>query len=220
VNHNKEWLLTERIDYNISNNDKLFGRFKADHGEQPTSTDLIDPKPYSVPRAISRSTKARSTRPTSSRSTTVNNFIVSGLWYSGDLSTRQRSAAAVIATNGYSNITFNDNTLSALGGSNVGDNNFPQGRNSTMGQVTDDLSITRGAHTFKMGLNFRRDDLTDYDAQADTNGLAIFGSLNDFANGTSHRRQRRQLFSGLHPEWRCANRLLQPGACTSRTNTV
>jgi hypothetical protein len=182
VNHNKEWLLTERIDYNISNNDKLFGRFKADHGVQPTSTDLIDPKIFSTqsnqPEYEGQINETHIFSPS-----TVNNFIVSGLWYSA-IFLPDSGAAAVIATNGYGNITFDDNTLSALGGSNVGDNNFPQGRNSTMGQVTDDLSITRGAHTFKMGLNFRRDDLTDYDAQAETNGLAIFGSLNDFANGT------------------------------------
>src|SRR5262249_2697061 len=47
VNHNKEWLLTTRVDYNISSNDKLFGRFKVDHGSQPTSTDLILPDVFS-----------------------------------------------------------------------------------------------------------------------------------------------------------------------------
>jgi hypothetical protein len=182
VNHNKEWLLTERIDYNISNNDKLFGRFKADHGDQPTTTDLIDPKIFSTssnqPEYEGQINETHIFSPT-----TVNNFIVSGLWYSA-VFLPDSGAAAVVAANGYGNIVFNDNTLSALGGSNVGDNNFPQGRNSTMGQVTDDLSITRGAHTFKMGLNFRRDDLTDYDAQIQNNGLVQFGSLADFVNGT------------------------------------
>jgi hypothetical protein len=181
VNHNKEWLLTERIDYNISNNDKLFGRFKADHGEQPTSTDLILPSVFSThsnqPEYEGQINETHIFSPT-----TVNNFILSGLWYSA-IFLPDSGAAAVVAANGFGNIVFNDNTLSALGGSNVGDNNFPQGRNSTMGQVTDDLSITRGAHTFKMGLNFRRDDLTDYDAQVQNNGLVIFGSLADFANG-------------------------------------
>jgi hypothetical protein len=182
VNHNKEWLLTERIDYNISNNDKLFGRFKADHGDQPTTTDLIDPKIFSTssnqPEYEGQINETHIFSPT-----TVNNFIVSGLWYTA-IFLPDSGAAAVTAANGFGTIAFNDNTLSALGGSNVGDNNFPQGRNSTMGQVTDDLSITRGAHTFKMGLNFRRDDLTDYDAQIQNNGLVQFGSLADFVNGT------------------------------------
>ena len=30
--------------------------------------------------------------------------------------------------------------------------------------VVDDLSITRGNHSFKMGVNFRRDDVSDYRA--------------------------------------------------------
>src|SRR5215469_4751080 len=33
-NLNTEWLLSTRIDYNISNKDQLFGRFKTDHGVQ------------------------------------------------------------------------------------------------------------------------------------------------------------------------------------------
>jgi hypothetical protein len=181
VNHNKEWLLTERIDYNISASDKLFGRFKADHGEQPTSTDLINPKIFSTdsnqPEYEGQINETHIFSPT-----TVNNFILSGLWYTA-IFLPDSGQAAVLAANGYSTIQFNDGTLSALGGSSTGDYVFPQGRNSTMGQVTDDLSITRGAHTFKMGLNFRRDDLTDYDAQSNTGGQVQFGSLNDFVNG-------------------------------------
>src|SRR5579863_6760230 len=80
VNHNKEWLLTTRIDYNISNNDKLFGRFKADHGEQPTSTDLILPAVFSTqsnqPEYEGQINETHVFSPT-----VVNNFIVSGLWY-------------------------------------------------------------------------------------------------------------------------------------------
>jgi hypothetical protein len=181
VNHNKEWLLTERIDYNISNNDKLFGRFKADHGSQPTSTDLINPTVFSTssnqPEYEGQINETHIFSPTM-----VNNFILSGLWYTA-IFLPDSGQAAVLAANGYSTIQFNDGTLSSLGGSSVGDFQFPQGRNSTMAQITDDLSITRGAHTFKMGMNFRRDDLTDYDAQGNTGGQVQFGSLNDFANG-------------------------------------
>jgi hypothetical protein len=181
VNHNKEWLLTERIDYNISASDKLFGRFKADHGQQPTSTDLISPKIFSTdsnqPEYEGQINETHIFSPT-----TVNNFILSGLWYTAYF-VPDSGQAAVLAANGYSNIGFTDTVMSALGGSSVSDADFPQGRNSTMVQVTDDLSITRGAHTFKMGLNFRRDDLTDYDAQGNTGGAVSFGSLNDFANG-------------------------------------
>jgi Carboxypeptidase regulatory-like domain len=182
VNHNKEWLLTERIDYNISNSDKLFGRFKADHGEQPTSTDLINPAIFST-KSNQPEYEGQINETHIFSSTMVNNFILSGLWYTA-IFLPDSGQAAVLAANGYSTLQFNTGLLSSLGGSNNGDFNFPQGRNSTMAQVTDDLSITRGAHTFKMGLNFRRDDLTDYDAQQNTGGQIQFGSLQDFANGT------------------------------------
>jgi hypothetical protein len=182
VNHNKEWLLTERIDYNISNNDKLFGRFKVDHGNQPTSTDLILPKVFST-SSNQPEYEGQISETHVFSSNVVNNFIVSGLWYTA-IFLPNSGQAAVLAANGYSNIGFNSGQLSALGGSSTSDNAFPQGRNSTMGQMSNDFSITRGAHTFKMGINARRDSLIDYDAQSGTGGGVSFGSLLDFANGT------------------------------------
>lgn len=188
VNQNKEWLLTERIDYNIGNSDKLFGRFKADHGQQPTSTDLIDRAVFSTdssqPEYEGQINETHIFSPT-----TVNNLIISGLWYTAIFLPDSGQAAVLAATGGFSTISVSGatSTLTNLGGGNgagqVPDFDFPQGRNSTMGQVTDDLSITRGAHTFKMGINFRRDDLTDYDAQQNTGGILTFGTLADFANG-------------------------------------
>src|SRR6202035_1264863 len=40
---NKEWLLSGRVDYNLGENDKLFGRVRFDRGVQPTYTDPINP---------------------------------------------------------------------------------------------------------------------------------------------------------------------------------
>jgi hypothetical protein len=188
VNHNKEWLLTERIDYNISSSDKLFGRFKADHGQQPTSTDLIDRAVFSTdsnqPEYEGQINETHIFSPS-----TINNLIISGLWYTAYFVPDSGQAAVLAATGGYSTISVAGatNTLTNLGGGNgsgqTPDFIFPQGRNSTMAQVTDDLSITRGSHTFKLGINFRRDDLTDYDAQSNTGGNLTFGTLADFANG-------------------------------------
>src|SRR5580698_6154738 len=186
VNHNKEWLLTERIDYNISNNDKLFGRFKADHGEQPTSTDLILPSVFSThsnqPEYEGQINETHIFSPT-----TVNNFIVSGLWYSAVFLPDSGQAAVLAATGGFSTIGVDSGSITNIGGgSGAGqtpDFIFPQGRNSAMGQLTDDFSITKGNHTFKVGVNFRRDILADYDGQSNTGGLVSFGTMNDFVNG-------------------------------------
>jgi len=185
VNQNKEWLLTSRIDYNISNSDKIFGRFKMDRGEQATGTDLIDPKVFSSdsnqPEYEGQINETHVFSPTM-----VNNLIVSGLWYSA-VFLPDSGQAAVLSTLGMSSILFaGNNLLSTLGGTQVNapDLDFPQGRHSTMAQVTDDLSITKGAHTFKMGINFRRDDISDYDAQLASGGFMTFSSLSDFVNGT------------------------------------
>ena len=184
VNHNKEWLLTTRIDYNISSSDKLFGRFKTDHGSQPTSTDLIDPAVFSS-HSIQPQYEGQLNETHVFSPNMVNNFILGGLWYSAYF-VPDSGQAAVISTLGMSTIQFlGNNLLSPLGGpTNAPDYFWPQGRNSTMAQVTDDLSITKGAHTFKMGLAFRRDDLSDYDAQETSGGLMTFTSLADFVNGT------------------------------------
>lgn len=186
VNHNKEWLLTERVDYNISNSDKLFGRFKADHGSQPTSTDLIDRAVFST----------QSTQPEYEGQINythvftpniVNNAILSGLWYTAVFLPDSGQAAVLATTGGYSTISVGSGSITNIGGGTGAGQSpdfiFPQGRNSAMAQLTDDLSITKGNHTFKLGLNFRRDILIDYDAQSNTGGLLSFGSMNSFADG-------------------------------------
>ena len=38
-----EWILSGRVDYNLSDKDHLFWRVKMDHGTQPTSVDFINP---------------------------------------------------------------------------------------------------------------------------------------------------------------------------------
>src|SRR5580704_4031682 len=42
-NGNKEWLVSGRVDYNLDENNKLFGRVRFDRGTQPTYTDSINP---------------------------------------------------------------------------------------------------------------------------------------------------------------------------------
>src|SRR6202451_1397035 len=117
VNHNKEWLLTERIDYNITGSDKLFGRFKADHGEQPTSTDLILPKVFSTDsNQPEYEGQINETHVFSAN--IANNFILSGLWYSA-IFLPDSGQEAVLSTLGFSNVGFADSELSNLGGTST-----------------------------------------------------------------------------------------------------
>jgi hypothetical protein len=188
VNHNKEWLLTERIDYNINNANKLFGRFKVDHGSQPTSTDLID-RPIFSTQSIQPEYEGQINFTHVFSPNVVNNAILSGLWYTAYFAPDSGQAAVLATTGGYSTLSVSGGALltNIGGGSGAGqtpDYFFPQGRNSSMGQLTDDFSITHGNHTFKLGLNLRRDILVDYDAQSNTGGLVTFGDITDFVGGT------------------------------------
>ena len=42
-NINKEWLFTGRVDYHMTDKNTIFGRYKMDHGSQPTGTSFINP---------------------------------------------------------------------------------------------------------------------------------------------------------------------------------
>ena len=76
---------------------------------------------------------------------------------------------------------------------------FPQGRNVTQYQFIDDLSWTKGKHSFKYGGNFRRYDITDYAFTVLNNpevlGLDIDGfgdgGQTDFYNGIAYQTRQR-----------------------------
>jgi hypothetical protein len=59
-----------------------------------------------------------------------------------------------------------------------------QGRNVTQYQFEDDFNWIKGKHTLKLGFNFRRDLISDYDAQiANIFPIANLVSMGDFAAG-------------------------------------
>lgn len=182
-NLNHEWLLATRVDYNLSNSDRLFGRFHVDHGQQPTSTDLINPifsTNSTQPEYDGQLNETHIFGPN-----VVNQLVISGQWYSAifvpDGTLAQRQAAMPFAT-----VDFQGPLLSILGGTQGGaavTSNFPQGRNVTQYQGIDDLSITRGNHVFKVGGNYRRNDISDYGNSVFTRAQVDVGSLTDFYNG-------------------------------------
>ncbi len=77
---NKEWLLSGRVDYNLGDNDKIFGRVRFDRGTQPTYTDSINSafNDFSIqPQNEGQLNYTHVFSPT-----VVNNFVGSVLWYS------------------------------------------------------------------------------------------------------------------------------------------
>lgn len=181
-NLNKEWILTSRIDQNIGNNDVLFGRVKIDHGQQPTSTDIVDPAVFST-YSVQPSYEGQLNETHTFNSHMVNNFVFSGLYYSA-VFVPDSGQSAVLNALGYSYIGFGGMPMSALGGTSTPDYFFPQGREAHQWQAIDDFSWTKGNHEFKFGVNWRLDNLTDYDIQTLTGGYATFNSMTDFYNGS------------------------------------
>jgi hypothetical protein len=182
-NGNTEWMLIGRVDYDISEKDKIFFRTKIDEGEQPTYTDPIDPSAFNIasnqPSYDGQVNYTHIFNPN-----VVNSFVGSILYYSVYFNGTNESASLTTFPD---NLFSSDTALFPLGlGSNsydeaVPDAQYPQGRNVTGWQLVDDISIQHGANDFKMGVNFRRDDVSDYTAQ-EGSFPAISTDLADFAN--------------------------------------
>jgi hypothetical protein len=180
TNGNTEWLLTTRVDYNFNDNNKLFVRFKNDRGFQPTFTDPINPIFNIQSNQPEDEGQVNYTRVFSPN--VVNNFVGSVLWYSAVFKSANQQAALnvfpVILAVGDTNMT----ALGSGGNDALANAFFPQGRNVTQYQLVDDLSIARGNHTFKLGVNFRRDDVSDFTA-GELNFPFLNANMANFVNG-------------------------------------
>jgi hypothetical protein len=179
-NFTHEWLLSGRVDQNIGNNDRAFIHFRTDHGTQASFTDPISPlfnAGSNQPQYEGQLNETHTFGPTA-----VNQFILSGSWYSAVFGPPNLEAS--LAALPFS-IGFAGNAFTTLGGLN---SVFPQGRNATQYQVVDDFSWIRGNHNLKFGVNFRRNDITDYDPQDGSIGFSNSESLANFyaGNGTTY----------------------------------
>jgi hypothetical protein len=183
-NGNKEWLLSGRVDYSFSDRDKIFGRVKFDRGLQPTYTDSVNPVFNDSSNQPQNEGQLNYTHLFSPN--VVNNFIGSVLYYAAVFGNPDPTAALALFPG---NIAFQDGSATTALGTGSGNPGgfaagfeYPQGRHVTQWQIIDDLSVTKGDHSFKMGVNFRRDDVSDYASETLTQYPAINTSLLAFAN--------------------------------------
>jgi hypothetical protein len=143
----KEYIFSARVDQKLSNNDNLFGRYKLDHGTQPTSLDPISSafdalSPQPAWDAQASETHVFSPNVTNQFTATLSHY------------TALFTAPTAAATFNYAE-TFNEDAgIYNFTSPNNGASSFPQGRNITQYQFIDDFSWTRGNHTFKFGENF------------------------------------------------------------------
>jgi hypothetical protein len=182
-NGNKEWLLIGRVDYDINETNQIFGRVKFDRGTQPTYTDPIDPT--FDDSSIQPQDEGQLNYTHTFSPNVVNNFIGSVLYYSAIFGNLSPASSLALFPG---NLEFLDGGVTALGTGSGSPNGFaagflfPQGRNVTQWGVVDDLSVTRGNHAFKMGVNFRRDDVSDFTSAEITKYPIVETTLLGFAD--------------------------------------
>lgn len=176
-NFTHEWLLTARVDQNISDSDRLYGHFRSDHGLQATYTDPINSIFNAQSDQPQYEGQLNETHTFGSNAT--NQFIASGSWYSAIFKPKDMAAATALMPY---RLRFSGGTFYDLGHDL---NIWPQGRNVTQYQIVDDFSKVYGAHNLKFGVNFRRNDITDYSPGLFTTGEVIGEDQASFFSGTA-----------------------------------
>jgi outer membrane receptor protein involved in Fe transport len=165
----KEWILAGRVDQKLTSKDDLFFRFKLDHGLQPTYIDPLDARFDANSNQPSYDYQVNWRHVFSANMT--NAFTATLSHYVAQFA---QDAAQVTAAFPYGGVRY----LSGVGLTNVDGvaRSFPQGRNITQYQFLDDLSWTKGRHSMKFGMNFRRYDVSDHNFFY-SNPTSEFGSL-------------------------------------------
>ncbi|HEX4020921.1 MAG TPA: carboxypeptidase regulatory-like domain-containing protein [Acidobacteriaceae bacterium] len=182
----REWFAAGRVDWNISDKQKIFVRITDDQGFQPNSISLVNPL-----------LNVQSSQPIWNgqlnhtyifTSNLTNQFIMSAFHYSlpfGPANVQNTLAAS--PTEFIEGVDGGTNSSAGLGqggiaGFDWADN--PVDRNSTQYQFVDDLSWLKGNHNLKFGFNFTRFDVTDgYPTVNTYGGYYDFNSLADLASG-------------------------------------
>jgi len=186
-NKTHENLQAYRVDWNITNHDRFFTRIQHDHGLQATITDAINPLFNVQSDQPEWQGQANETHDFSNGA--VNQFIVSGQWYSAlfGLADPSASFSAFPTT-----VLFASGQLSDVGGL---DFDFPQGRRVTQFQVSDDFSRPFGKHTLKAGGEYRRNWITNTDYSIFSTGLIVPINLASFfAGGSDGNTEIQQSF--------------------------
>jgi hypothetical protein len=225
TNFAREWLVNDRADFNLSTGDHLYIHSKVDHGVQPTQSSFLDPTFAAQSPQPSYEGQLNETHTFSPQ--LYNQFLFAASYYRAIFTNTNGTALGkgalpfTLIPEGFAlgcvNIDPNDPTSKCLrnfdwdisgnaadwiGGADYA---FPQGRNVTGYQFTDDLSWTKGKHTLKFGYAFRRDDITDYtDSEHDIN----------FGGGENIVLDQGSFAAGWGDEWveRFPKRLSEPVA--------
>jgi outer membrane receptor protein involved in Fe transport len=181
-----EYMIVGRVDWNISDKQKVFVRISDDQGYQPNFISVVNPLLNVQSKQPIWNGQINHTYLFGPNLT--NQFIASAFYYSwpfGPANLQQTLAASPAQFNNSSD----GGTNFAVGLGQSGRVGFDWGSNptstaSTQYQFVDDLSWLKGNHTLKFGFNFKRYDVTDgYPTVNTYAGYYSFNSLGDLAGG-------------------------------------
>src|ERR1017187_3452621 len=77
---------------------------------------------------------------------------------------------------------------------------MPQGRNVGQAQLVDDVTFIKGTHTFKAGINYRYNKITDFTNNEEAyNGFYSFNDLTSFTTGQINATGQGDTFVQSYP---------------------
>ena len=182
---NKEYQWSARVDHIFSEKDRGYIRVWRDNGFQPTYASPFGPTFNEESNQPQMSGQVSETHVFGAN--TVNQFNASTLFYAAVFVPSDPSGAlSALPTF----VNFSGSPFESVGayGEPVPNSPgffFPQGRRVFQYQIADDLSHIMGRHTFRVGITWTHDTVTDLDFSAlggPINGV-LTTSLSDFYNG-------------------------------------
>ncbi len=191
---NTEYFVSGRVDWNISDKQKVYFRFSRDAGVQASSTSPINPvynkqsvQPWMIPQL--NYTYAITPR-------LVNNFILNGNYYSAVFGVPDFAKAQSLlpATFSFTDGGANGGRFASVGPS------LPTGRKGQQLGIIDDVSWSLSRHTFQAGVNNRNNRITDTSiASGSVVGTYSFADLTDFATGNVNGTNKGSTYTQSFP---------------------
>jgi Carboxypeptidase regulatory-like domain len=180
-NFTHEWLMTGRIDQSFRDKDHLFGHFEVDKGLQATYTNVLDPifnADSPQPQYSGQLNETHTFSPT-----LTNQFLFAAIYYRAIFTNTNLAGATNLVP--FSLIFAdgdlgNNGTAAWPGGLDI---IWPQGRNVTGYQFTDDVNWNHGNHNIQLGWTIRRNDVTDYSPSEYTASPEAVGFNSSFQTG-------------------------------------
>src|SRR5271168_1027025 len=179
-NSDSENLIVVKIDHTLNRNNSVWYRFQQDTGLQAAYTDPINSIFNSFSPQPQRTLVLGYTHIFSP--SLVNQFNPGASWYSSVFEpgnyAQVLAAFPIVLAGGTNNAPF-----TTIGGNN---NTYPQGRKVTQWQINDNLVWTRTRHTFKIGINTRRIDVSNYDLGQGIVPYVLYNDLAQFTYGAAY----------------------------------